>query len=344
MKYLGVIAVLILLTACTPKPVSDDEMSTRIDLATKQGLAYLESAYTDYSYADDYLTYVYPGEQLGCPLETPCNVTYRLLDAYFDVYFLEEALPDLKILEKQRKDAHAVVEGVAKQWEKESINNVITSQDKPPVSTGGVALDTYCIVGFITKNKPMAEVARSYLTDDEDWMPDNYYIQDTWRNIADESWCLRHFIAVRLDKDLEIRLIAKLIDDTNIFIREENISDIDKLSVVYHAIYVLNDYERTYLDLQFQKQQRSYAEFIGNFTSDKRLTGNTLMTANLLDVMVASHYDNPAALEEFADTVLKAQEKDGYWKISTDFAPNNGQVFTTFRALIGLNEYQKTLT
>jgi predicted house-cleaning noncanonical NTP pyrophosphatase (MazG superfamily) len=339
MKMWVIVFMLFFLTACAQKPAPDNDTVTKIDLATEKGVAYLESAYQSGTYADNYLTFVYPGEHIACPLSTPCNVTYRLLDAYFDVYFLEQAMPHLKGMEQQRKDAHAIVEGIAKQWEKERINNVITSSSDP----GGVALDTYCIIGFITKNKAMAGTAWSYLTADDDWMPNDYYISDAWRNIADESWCMRHFIAVRLDKDLEIRLIRKMINNTNEFIQDQNRTDLDKLSVIYHAIYVLNDYENAYKDLQFHQQKLSYADFISYFSS-KNLAGNALMVSNILDVMVASHYDNPAALDEIAKNVLNAQEAQGYWKISQDFPANEGQVFTTFRALIGLNEYKKTLT
>ncbi|MFH1916948.1 MAG: hypothetical protein ABIJ21_06830 [Nanoarchaeota archaeon] len=332
--FLAISTIFLAISACTPKEAGlTVDMTARIDTATANGLLYLDSAYSSYMYADEYLQYVYPGESLACPLETPCNITYRLLDAYFDVYFLEEAMPGLQGLENQRKDAHAVLLGVAKNWENEKINNVIRSD----AGSGGVALDTYCIVGYITKNPKMAEIARSYLTEDNNWMPSDYFEGDAWRNIADESWCIRLFIEVGYDKELTIQLVDKLIADTDNFINDKNITDTDKLSVVYHTLYILSEFEK--YDNRYLEKKRKYSDFI-NYFSYKNLAGNTLMLANLLDVMVAADYDNPAAIEEIADKVLLAQESSGYWKISSDFPDNQGQVFTTFRALIGLNNYR----
>jgi hypothetical protein len=65
------------------------------------------------------------------------------------------------------------------------------------------------------------------------------------------------------------------------------------------------------------------------------------MTANLLDVMVYADYDNPDAIRELTEQVLLQQEQDGRWRMSPDSPADSVQVFTTFRALIGLNQYKK---
>jgi hypothetical protein len=189
----------------------------------------------------------------------------------------------------------------------------------------------------------MATVAASYLDNTLDWMPSDYYTNDLWRNIADESWCLRLFIVTNHDQDLTKALIQKMIGDTDQFIHAPNISESDKLAVVYHALYVLADYEETYHTGEFTKERLSYADYISYF-SYKKLQGNTLMTSNLLDVMVHAQYDNPEALKELANTVLSVQEADGKWKMNPDAPPNDVQVFTTFRALISLNEYKKVIS
>jgi len=67
------------------------------------------------------------------------------------------------------------------------------------------------------------------------------------------------------------------------------------------------------------------------------------MTANLLDVMVYAEYDNPDAMKEIAEKVLNAQKPDGHWVMTAETGDNNVQVFTTFRALIGLNQYRNYL-
>src|SRR3989339_1628494 len=67
--------------------------SLSVNSAVQRGLAYLAAVYTPYHYPDTYLEYVYPGEALTCPLEG-CAITYRILDAFFDVRFLENELED----------------------------------------------------------------------------------------------------------------------------------------------------------------------------------------------------------------------------------------------------------
>ncbi|MBU1975923.1 MAG: hypothetical protein KKG59_05965 [Nanoarchaeota archaeon] len=335
MKRLLILLAL-LLTACSQTiPVENAQIISRIDAATESGLLYLAANYNEYQYNDEYLTFVYGGESLECPLPTPCNVTYRLLDAYFDVYFLEE-VTDTTLIQNQVDDAHAILSSLAKKWEAETIYNTKKSQVQ-----GGIALDTYCILGFLENNHNMAEVVKSYV-DVADWMEPNAFQTDIWRNVADESWCARLFIKTDIDKQLTKAVIYRLVDDTTAFKNHPDISDMDKLSVIYHMLYVLEDWERKYDDTTFKQEKLGYSDFISYF-SQKNLQGNSLMTGNLLDVMVYSNYDNPETMKELTIKVLGNQRPEGHWRMTAEAGDNYVQVFTTFRALIGLNQYKQYL-
>jgi len=123
----SLVVVIFVFTACSSQISDDDKkMLQRIETANYLGQKYLEANYNSYSYNDQYLLFIYPGEELACPIETPCNVTYRLLDAYFDVVLLEQ-VADVSQMPDQVKDAHAVLSALAKQWESEKIYNTIKS-------------------------------------------------------------------------------------------------------------------------------------------------------------------------------------------------------------------------
>jgi hypothetical protein len=264
-----------------------------------------------------------------------CNVTYRLLDAYFDVFFLQQSIPPSKLapLKSQIDDKDKVFSFLAAKWEKEKIYNTMKSD-----SGAGIALDTYCILGFIQGNNNMANVVSSYLNEENDWIPSNYYTSDTWRNIADETWCVRLFIKTKADKELTATIIEKLIGETEVYIHS-NETDLNKLSVVYHTLYMLSDFGNSYADKRFDLNRTKYADYCSYFAT-KNLIDDNLMLSNLLDVLIHSKFDNPAILDQLALKILNSQKPEGYWKMREDFPDNYVQTFTTFRALIALNEYK----
>jgi hypothetical protein len=335
---------LVALTGCVPLAIKEQErveaeLNNRIVAASDAGLKYLATAYNNGVYADQYLRFVYPEESIPCPLANNCTVTYRLLDAYFDVLFLEEVGADMTNIKAQQADAHAIISALAERWTNERINNVLTSMP----GELGIALDTYCIVGFLQRDPDMANKVASYLDDNNNWMSSSHYTEDVWRNIADESWCLRLFIVTDHERQLTETLIATLINDTEKFRIDEHIADQDKLAAVYHTLYVLTDYEQKYNDNRFREEKLQFADFLSYF-SFKHIGLNTLMAANLLDVMVYAEYDNKAALSDMAIQVLDQQEAGGFWRMADDAPPDSVQVFTTFRALIGLQRFMNTLT
>ena len=86
-----------------------------LDRAEERGLAFLERAWRGDAYDDDYLAYVYPGERLDCPLPD-CRLTYRLLDAYINLVFLERAGVSPGPAAAQFERAREVLDALAPSW------------------------------------------------------------------------------------------------------------------------------------------------------------------------------------------------------------------------------------
>ena len=83
-KTLLLFGLLIIISSCGVQQSSIDE-------AIEKGFSYLNTVYEDGVYNDQYLLYIYPGEKLECPLEG-CTITYRILDAYFNLLFINNGL------------------------------------------------------------------------------------------------------------------------------------------------------------------------------------------------------------------------------------------------------------
>ncbi|MFH1073002.1 MAG: hypothetical protein V1743_06250 [Nanoarchaeota archaeon] len=331
--------IIMAITACAPATPSlpSSVLAQRIDSAVQRGVGYLATSYVNYSYADQYLLYVYPGENLSCPFDN-CRVTYRLLDAYYDVIFMKQAGINLSAISDQEEDAEKILMFLAQEWEHEHIYNTLKSVPEE----GGIALDTYCILGYVMKSRNMAIVAESYLDAEDNWMADGYYAEDSWRNIADESWCIRQFIATDLNQTLSAVLAKKMAAETRAYLAA-NHTALDRLAVAYHALYVVSEYGKKYDDRNFA-QDKAFLDAYVVHAIDDDLLKNNLMLANMLDVLLVSGSPNNAVLENIAQHLLESQEAGGYWRMTPDTPADNAQAFTTFRALIALQEYKERLS
>ncbi len=128
---------------------------------------------------------VYSDEQLDCPL-ADCRLTYRLLDAYINLAFLDRAGVPHGPARPQFERGRKVLDAIVPAWREAGP----LQRHKDPVE-GGVALDTYCIVGLLHQDRAMAKVAAGHL-DGDDWLPGNHYDDsESFRKLADETWCVR---------------------------------------------------------------------------------------------------------------------------------------------------------
>lgn len=302
-----------------------------IDHTLSKGYVFLDEKYKDGIYQDKYLKYVYPGEEIYCPIEG-CNVTYRVLDAYFGVLFIKELGVNSKDL-KQIDEANRILGSLLALWQKERIYN---TKKSTLIDKDGIALDTYCILGYIYSDKEMAKKTLIYLQGNK-WLADNYYREDAWRNVADESWCVRLLIRTN---ELEVQrikdLIGKKIEESEKMVSSK--ADIStKVATLVHSIYLIYDFSKTYKDSSFDSNLKEYQDYV--YLSFDKIKNDDLLLANALDSLAYSKYDK-SKLQEMADLLILRQKIDGGWYSGEDLSRDNLSVFTTIRVITSLLRYK----
>ena len=314
--------LLVLITSCSTQLDSQDSIN--------KGLNYLAQAKTnDFSYNDEYLKYVYSGEALECNLPN-CKITYRKLDAYFNLKFIKNEFQDYSLIKQDVEEADKILASLIPIWRNKKLYNIVNETMK---DTSGLALDTYCILGYLYNDKEMSTLVLNSLYNDE-WLPSNFYQGDQdFRTIADESWCVR-LISKSNNKELIRDVKDRLIKDTYTFINEDH-DKITKVNAAIHTLTMLNEFNENDKEINFFKN------YIATSISDKQTWQDTTTLANILDVLVQSNYSNKAIINKLTRELIKRQEKDGRWLISKCYDKNFGQVFTTFRVIAALNKYQQ---
>lgn len=312
MKWL-LILVLIFISSCT------------LQNPVERGLEFLDESYSNCVYEDEYLKHVYPGEDLGYVGE--CRITYRTIDAFVNVKEVERDFEESYLIQNQVDDTNAVFDYILPGWRNEEISNTLTS------SGNGVALDTYCIIAYLHEDGAMVDNAVSYLNEENNWIYDDYFGADTWRNIADETWCIRAMIVTGRNKELIDDLIDIKISEVDSY--EGN--SLFSAAVLYHIIYVLYEYEQQFGNEYAEVKDRYIYELV-NLLDDEGVSGDVSMRANILEILSKVGYSDTNLLNSIYHGLLEEQESDGSWRIGAKVAP----VFTTFRVLVGVNAYENT--
>ena len=193
-------------------------------------------------------------------------------------------------------------------------------------------MDTYCILAHLYDDGEMVDNAASYLNENNNWMNDNYFDGgDEWRNIADESWCVRAMIVTNKNRDLVDDLVDIKVQETDSF----DGGDLFKSAVLYHMLYIFLDYEATFGD-KYAEDKEKYIEELVLLVENPEVRDNMVMRANILEILSLVDYSDGVLLEELYNGVLDEQKGDGSWRLDGFDAP----VFTTFRVLAGLNAYE----
>jgi len=314
--------LIIFITSCSSQLDTQDSIN--------KGLNYLVQAKTSgFSYNDEYLKYVYPGEALECPLNN-CKITYRKLDAYFNLKFIKNEFQDYSLIKQDVEEADRILTSLIPIWRNKKLYNIVNETMK---DSSGLALDTYCILGYLYNDKEMSTLVLNSLENDN-WLPSSFYEGDQdFRTIADESWCVR-LVAKSNNKELIRDVKDKLVKDTYTFINEDH-DKITKVNAAIHTLTMLNEFNENDKEINFFK------DYIATSISDKQTWQDTTTLANILDVLVQSNYLNKAIINKLTRELINRQEKDGRWLISKGYNENFGQVFTTFRVIAALNKYQQ---
>lgn len=302
----------------------------RVLHAVKRGVDAVHTRHSPYRFDDPYLAYIYPGENLSCPL-AGCTATYRLLDAYFSIRMVPYLYYD-EWLRAEKDEADAVLTAMQPVVEPMPFSNTLAEHDD-----NGIALDTACIFGYLTNDTAIARHAVAALDKNKNWLADDLYTTDAWRNIADETWCIRLLASESSNAELVTALTGRKIVEMGQFSRGQA-SVIDKAAALVHMVYLLDGVQDD-IAAGFEKQ---YAENLVAYLPDPAIVENTLMNANILDALltVNVHMSGTvptAAFSTLFDRLLARQHKDGTW---TETAGDDGlPVFTTLRVLTALGRF-----
>jgi hypothetical protein len=308
----------------------------------RQGLACLARSYDGNSFQDEYLQYVYPGEDLSSSLPGT-RLTYRILDAYFIVLMMHEAGIDPGPARPLFDRAAAVTAALVPAWRVKGIYNL-----RSHPAAGGIALDTYAILARLAHDSVMSGVVEAGL-DGDGWLsPDFYTGPESFRRLADESWAARALLAAGPHPEVGIRVLERICREAQESLAGEK-DPISKANLVIHALDAIGDVPpgaaeeeeaaRRGVLVRFRSSLRK--EGIG-LLEESAVRRDTLTYANLSGSLVRDGALSRRALEPILRELLRRQEKDGCWDVSMDEPGASGRTFATARVVLALQEIRNS--
>lgn len=300
-----------------------------VEGAVERGLSFLAGAWRDEAYDDEYLRFVYPDERLDCPLRD-CRLTYRLLDAYINLAFLDRSGVPRGPAAPQFARGREVLDAIVPAWREQGLYNV-----KRDPAADGIALDTYCIVGLLHRDRAMADVAAEHL-DGDDWLPENHYDDgQSFRKLADETWCVRLLRFASRPGRRQFPRLARVALRRGWDLLEQERPVEFRVNVALHMLYMLDDLD----DRSLRDDRNSLQELLLVAAEDPEIEGDMLTQANVLDALASSEDVPVRSLAALADRLLRHQEADGGWHSRIGETGTGLRVFTTMRALLALTRY-----
>jgi hypothetical protein len=308
------------------------DRKNQLERAINRGLDYLAAAWDGQEYADPYLQYVYPGENLPSPV-SGWKITYRRIDAYFNLLLISGVLEDSGPLRPHVRAATRLLKNLPRAWRGVGIHNVMHDGDP-----AGVGLDTYCIVGLAEHDRDMARQTLRHM-DGFDWIPEGYYKDfERFRKFADETWCIRLLMKTNVAPEVTSRLFM-----ANLQRAEDQMGRAkqheERAYLALHALYMLLDAGHAAPD----EQTRRFLEAAMGIAEEPSIQKNLLLQANLLDVMLqAETPDARAPIARITHRLLEAQGDDGGWPSIGGESGSRARSFTTLRVLLALGRLQSS--
>ena len=299
--------------------------------SVQRGQAFLAAAWDGEGYDDDYLRFVYPGERLECPL-ADCRLTYRLLDAFINLSFLDRAPLGPGPTDEQIARARAVLNGLLPAWRARGLYNVVHQPDPD-----GIALDTYCITGLLHEDRAMADIVAGHL-DGDGWLAEDYYEEhENFRKLADESWCVRLLRFASPAGRSRVRPLARLIVDQAEQFLEASQRPEQRINVALHVVYLLRDLG----DPRFDPDLLRTLAVLEQAAGDPRVESDLLTQANLLEALSGVPQADEHLLGIVAERLTRNQQPDGGWYSRIGESGSSLRVFTTMRAVLALSRYER---
>jgi hypothetical protein len=319
-----------------------------VEAALARGAACLARTDGGGTFGDPYLEYVYPGEDLPAPPPRAGEPrpTYRIVDADTILVLLgrEGGVPE--VLRPAVERAGARLGGVVPLWRGRGLTNVRRGPDP-----NGIALDTYCFVGWLHSDAGMAAAVEAALDGDR-WLRDGIFREsERFRALADEAWCLRLLAAAREDLGAARSVLGRLAET----FREDRRADPAGRAAFYDAWHlgmVLRAIESASarrgaqapaaepdgslrsLRAEVMDALGAWAEAHGGAAGASR--ADVVEWANLAAADVLRAPEGRALREMAVRHLAGWQDADGCWSIPGSAPPGKGRGFLTLRALLAL--------
>lgn len=307
----------------------------RIDQAFRRGADCLAKDFDGSAFRDPYLSYVYPDENLPVPPGRP-RLTYRTVDAYVDLVLISRAAPTSEPLSRLVERADGSLREVVPVWGDRGIYNL-----RKGARPGGVALDTFCFVGWLYGDPTMAGIVASAI-DDDGWLPEGLYGgAERFRRDADESWCLR-LLASKAGPGLDagaavLNRIAKTLREAVTSAPPER----GTFYVAYHLAMVLAEASsRGGLDPDRAALEREITSVLVSWAASRPEStvkpGDVPEWINLASLEMGAGQDVDRLRERAIEVVLSGQSEDGCFGVPGTAPSRKGSSFFTLRALLAL--------
>ena len=305
--------------------------------ARTKAAACLARDYDGEAFRDPYLRYVYPEEGLEGTTSDP-NLTYRRIDADIMLVLLEREGSVAAALRPAVERAARVLRELPTLWAGKGFDNI--RRDPKPE---GIALDTFCIVGWLESDRKMAEAAARAL-DGDGWLPEGLYEgEESFRRDADEAWCLR-LLASPAGGGLGPggRVLDRLLADLR-SARKDDPAGRQVFYAAYHLGLLLEETMRLGSGIDAAALRDELTETMAAWAAARPRGGepasDLLEWANL----VTSKLPRPGASglkRRGVEILLRHQAEDGCWRVPGARPPEAGSSFLTLRALLALSAYR----
>ncbi len=310
---------------------------SRLQEAAGRAAACLARDYDGQAFRDPYLRYVYPEERLEGTASDP-DLTYRRIDADIMLVLLAREGKVAAALRPSADRASRVLHGLPPLWAGKGFNNI--RKDPRPE---GIALDTFCIVGWLEADRAMAEAALGAL-DGDGWLPEGLYEgPETFRRDADEAWCLR-LLASPAGGGLSDarRVLDRLLAD----LREARKADPagrQSFYAAYHLGLLLEETTDLGSGIDAATLREELAETMEAWAAARprgqEQASDLLEWANLVTSKLP-RLESTGLKRRGVEILLRQQGEDGCWRVPGARPPEAGSSFLTLRALLALSAYR----
>ena len=303
-----------------------------LDSALARGLTCAVGAYDGDSFRDDYLRFVYPGEELESPLPGR-PLTYRTLDAYFIVQMIRQAGVAPADAGPLFDRAEAVTAALVPLWQRRGIYNL----RRNPVPEG-IALDSYAILAVLRHDREMAQAVEAGL-DGDGWLRSDLYVGDeAFRRLADESWAVRAVLIA--NPNAAERILRGLCREILRALETER-DAVARANLVIHGLLALDELRSVDFATSVDDARAPLRAEGLRLLLQESIQSDTLTLANLVDALLPDAAVGDELLAPHVRELLRRQDGNGCWQPSLDSADSSGWVFATLRVILTLGDYQR---